>query len=126
MDRLVLLVDAKCGPCSRLGKQASALSDRLEVRGLNEPFWRGLVAPDEPTLLDRATGRTWRRTRLLLKLSVVLGPGRAVSLLAAAGTELGGGAGHRPRWPRLRGLRVAAGVAAPWLVGRASPPDRVR
>lgn len=126
MNRLVLLVDAKCGPCSTLGKKASALSDRLEVRGLNEPFWRGLVEPEEPTLLDRTTGRTWRRTRLLVKLAAVLGPGNALDLLATAGTELAGTAGRSTRWPRLRGLRVAAGVAAPRLAGRASPPDRVR
>lgn len=126
MDRLVLLVDAKCGPCSTLGKKAGALSDRLEVRGLNEPFWRGLVEPEEPTLLDRTTGRTWRRARLLVKLAAVLGPGNALDLLATAGTELTGTVGRRTRWPRLRGLRVAAGVAAPRLMGGASPPDRVR
>lgn len=127
MDRLVLLVDTKCGPCSTLGKQAAAVSGgRLEVRGLSEPFWRGLVQPEEPTLLERATGRTWRRARLLVKLAAVLGPGRAVSLLATAGAELGGAAGTAPRWRRLRGLRVAAGVAAPRLVGRVWPPDHVR
>lgn len=123
MTRLVLLVDTKCGPCSELGKQARALSGgRLEVAGLDDPGWRGLVDAHEPVIIEPATGRRWRRARLLAKLAAVVGPANALALLRLAGAQADGGAGPQAdgRGPLRGGLAVARGVIA----GR--PASRVR